>query len=386
MAEADLLIDVSRLIWRFWRGGLPTGIDRVCLAYVEHFRDRGQAVVHRRGRFTVLTPSHSRLLFDIFSRGSKSFRRDFIRLAPRAFAAGRRRPPRDGLLYINVGHTGLDEPSVGEWITENRLRAVFLIHDLIPLLYPEYCRAGEHAKHQRRMEIVLASAHGLIGNSQATINEVARCAAEHGLPMPPAIAASIAGPPVPRGVVPRKFERPHFIIVGTIEARKNHALLLHVWKRLVARLGDQVPLLVIVGQRGWEASLPVAMLDRAADLKGHVLEFGTCGDEELASLIAGARALLMPSFAEGFGLPIAEALQLGTPVIASDLAVFREFAGKIPTYLDPLDGLGWQNAIESFIGDPQDRQRQLAALGGYSAPGWSEHFASVEQWIEALPQ
>ncbi len=59
---------------------------------------------------------------------------------------------------------------------------------------------------------------------------------------------------------------------------------------------------------------------------------------ELSNWLAHARALLFPSFAEGFGLPVVEALSVGTPVIATDLPAFREAAGSIPEYLDPLDG------------------------------------------------
>src|SRR5207248_10247409 len=87
MAQRSILIDVSRLIWRVWRGGLPTGIDRVCLAYVEHFRSRAQAVVQRKGRYYVLSDRHSDLLFELFSRGSRGFRREFMQLAVRAFPA-----------------------------------------------------------------------------------------------------------------------------------------------------------------------------------------------------------------------------------------------------------------------------------------------------------
>jgi glycosyltransferase involved in cell wall biosynthesis len=234
------------------------------------------------------------------------------------------------------------------------------------------------------MENVLKSASGLIGNSQATLDDLAYFAASRGLPMAPSIAACIAGPPIPPSVVAKQLNRPHFITVGTIEGRKNHALLLHIWKRLVATYGSDTPLLVVVGRRGWEADHVLAMLDRAPDLKDHVVELGHCGDEELASLIAGARALLMPSYAEGFGLPVAEALQLGTPVIASDLPVFREFAGEIPTYLDFLDGKAWESAIMGFTGESLERERQVQAMVAYRAPSWDSHFEIIDEWLQTI--
>src|SRR5438309_11910429 len=99
MSERGVLIDVSRLIWRLWRGGLPTGIDRVCLAYVEHFRSRAQAVIQRGGRYYVLSEKHSDLLFDLFSGGSKGFRLSFVKLALMAIPAAMRTPGKKGLLY-----------------------------------------------------------------------------------------------------------------------------------------------------------------------------------------------------------------------------------------------------------------------------------------------
>lgn len=384
MAERELLIDVSRLIWRFWQGGQPTGIDRVCMAYVRHFAPRSQAVVQRRGFFYMLAPRHSDNLFALFEQGKTAFRSRFVHVASRAFASSRWSPPRKSMLYLNIGHTGLHEASLLHWVARHDVRPIYLVHDLIPLLHPEFCRPGEDSKHRRRMENVLKSGFGLIGNSQSTLDDLAYFAARRGLPMPPSVAAWIAGSPIPVSVTPKAFDRPHFITVGTIEGRKNHSLLLHIWKRLVATYGTDTPLLVIVGRRGWEASHALAMLDRALDLKEHVLELGACDDEKLASLIAGARALLMPSYAEGFGLPIAEALQLGTPVIASDLPVFREFAGGIPTYVDSLDGKAWQSTITSFTGESLERERQVQAMAGYRAPCWDSHFEVVDEWLKTI--
>ncbi len=383
MPQPDVLIDVSRLVWRFWRGKHPTGIDRVCLAYVEHFGNRAQAVIQRSGRYFILRRSHSDRLFALFAREPAFFKRDFVRLAVRAFPAAKGSVSKRGLLYLNVGHTGLDEPTMPLWVATNGLKAIFLIHDLIPLLHPEYCRAGEAVRHHRRMENVLTSATGIIGNSQTTVDDLAQFAKSQRLGMPPSVAALIAGSEMGTAITAKTFAEPHFVIVGTIEARKNHALLLQVWKRLVEELGSGAPLLAIVGHRGWEADQAIAILDRAA-LAGKVIEISNCNDRDLAGLIAGARALLMPSFAEGFGLPIAEALQLGTPVLASDLPVFREFASNIPTYLDSLDGPAWQSAVMEFTGKTRERERQLIAIKSYRAPDWDSHFQVVEEWLDML--
>ncbi len=93
----------------------------------------------------------------------------------------------------------------------------------------------------------------------------------------------------------------------------------------------------------------VDLLDRCVALKDHVTELPRCDDHELATWLAHAQALLFPSFIEGFGMPLVEALMLGVPVIASDLPVFREIAGDIPCYLDPIDGPGWRRAVLEYM-------------------------------------
>ena len=104
-------------------------------------------------------------------------------------------------------------------------------------------------------------------------------------------------------------------------------------------------------------------------------ELGHCGDEELASLIAGARALLMPSLAEGFGLPVVEALQLGRQWWQATCP-YSVNSPNIPTYVDVLDGKRWEQTIVSFIGDTPERQRQQQAMKNYRPPEWQAHFTS----------
>lgn len=380
----DYLLDVSRLVWRAWRGGLPTGVDRVCLSYARHFGSRSQAVVQRKGVQFVLSPNQSDRLFKLLLASKPARRQELVRFWAAAAPSGLRRRPLAGAIYLNVGHTGLNEASLPKWIARHRLRAVYLVHDLIPLTHPQFCRHGEAGKHRARMENVLTSAAGVIGNSQATLDDLADFARHRQLPMPPSIVAWINGSPRPSQQQPRTLSRPHFLAVGTIEGRKNHQLLLEVWRKLVADLGRDAPELLIVGRRGWRADHVFDQLDSLGELGGRVHELGACDDDELVGWMRGARALLMPSFAEGFGLPVVEALQLGTPVIASDLPVFREIASDLPLYLNASDAGGWERAVRAFIGDAQERSRQLARMQNYRAPDWTEHFSTVEHWLAVV--
>ncbi len=355
----------------------------MCLEYVKEFGARSLAVVQFRGAIRILSPADSDRLFAIITDGGSRIRPRLAFFATSAWIRAGRSPPRGGMIYLNVGHTGLHAAGLRDWIDANAVKAVYLIHDLIPITHPHFCRPGEKAKHARRIENALRSATGIIGNSQATLDVLESFAASRGLDMPPAIAAWISGYRLPGGVLPTRLERPHFVTVGTIEGRKNHLMLLEIWSRLAMDMGTSAPLLLIIGQRGWEADAAIAMLKRP-ELAGHVRELGRCGDRELAAAIAGARALLMPSFAEGFGLPVIEALELRTPVIASDLPVYREIVGDIPTYLPPDDDGAWEQTIRGFIDDAPERTRQMHAMERFRPPDWGGHFERVEKWLGGL--
>jgi glycosyltransferase involved in cell wall biosynthesis len=380
----EYLIDVSRVIWRCWSGRLPTGIDRVCLAYLEYFGDRAQAVIQRGGQHFILSPRGSDRLFQLLLARRPATRLNLARCLAMSIIGFRRPPHRPGLVYLNVGHTGLDEQSLPDWVRRHRLRAVYLVHDLIPLTHPQFCRTGELERHARRMENVLASATGIIGNSQATLAELETYARSQGRSLPRTVAAWISGAKPPARTDKPPLDTPYFVVVGTVEGRKNHQLLLDIWAELLAERGRDTPTLVVIGQRGWQAETAVAQLDRPEDFLSRVRHIDRGDDAELAAWLRGARALLMPSFAEGFGLPVIEALELGCPVIASDLPVFREIAGGIPTFLGPLDATGWKRTITTFIGDGPERTRQLAALPSFRAPSWAKHFAIVDRWLTTL--
>lgn len=380
---APFLLDVTRLIWRRWKGRLPTGIDRVCLAYLRHFGGRSHAVINHERFRTILNRQASQELFGILENPPRRFRTRLITGTLRHLRAFNEQGQER--LYLNVGHTGLDSPGFGNWISRSRIRPVYLVHDLIPITHPQFCRTGEEERHRIRMRTVLETASGLIGNSQATIDELSDFANSHRLPMPPAIAAWLGIGDLPQSAAGRTMQRPSFITLGTIEGRKNHLLLLDIWSRLIDRLGNGAPRLLIIGQRGWKADVVFDRLDQDEKLRGHVIELSRCSDKELAQHLTSARALLFPSLAEGYGLPLVEALSAGMPVIASDLPALREIGGRIPTYLHAQDHSAWEDTIVDYT-RPESRTRaaQLDRMKGFCAPTWEWHFQKVEAWLSTL--
>ena len=161
--------------------------------------------------------------------------------------------------------------------------------------------------------------------------------------------------------------------------------MLQLWRRLILRHGENAPRLVIIGQRGWECENVVDLLERCETLRGFVIECSSCSDVELVNYLHHAQALLFPSFAEGYGMPMVESLALGVPVIASDLPAFQEIAGDIPEYIDPLDGKRWGDLIEEYSNSASvTRVAQLRRIEGFNAPTWKQHFSIVDEFMEQL--
>lgn len=389
---APYLINVTRLLVQLWVGQMPTGIDRVCLAYVAHFATRSLAVVHvRHGLFAYsafLSRADSAELFERLLKPGEHFRRWLVFFLIKVAFTSWRRPSVRGCIYLNVGHMGIGVDGYGPWLERLGVRPVFFVHDLIPITHSEYCAPQAKAKHVARIENVLSRGVGVITNSRASLESLRQFADKHALPMPLAVPALLGidflRPEAASGLS-RPIAEPYFVVVSTIEGRKNHLLLLKIWRRLAEQLGQDAPRLVVIGRRGWEAESAMDLLDRCEVLQGIVIEKPACRDVELINHLQHAQALLFPSHIEGFGLPLAEALSLGTPVIASDLAVFREIAHDIPEYIDPLDGMRWLTMVQDYacVGSVS-RSQQLARMVGYQPPSWAEHFAIVNGFLRLL--
>ena len=399
-----IVFDVSRLLSRA-RRGTPTGIDRVELAYAEHLIAsdlplRFAATTPWGGLGILPRPVAEAYVVALAAmwRGAaqtSAHRRQVRRLArqlpfeplrPRLPALHAPAPAADRPVYLLVSHHHLERRRlIARLKRRSGASFVCLIHDLIPMEFPEYARPGQDLRHRRRIETAAALADAIIVGSAAT-GDALQPHLDRGGRAPPVLVAPFGidlpqapldGPPMPGS--------PYFVCIGTIEPRKNHLLLLNLWRQLAAERGALAPRLVLIGQRGWETDSVIDMLDRCPALRGLVIERNHLADSEMTRLLIGARALLLPSFAEGFGFPMIEALGLGVPVLCSDLAALRENGGEVAEYLDPLDARGWREAILDYqLDDSPRRQRQLARLDGWTATGWADHFAAVDGLIAQI--
>ena len=321
---------------------------------------------------------------NLFHRINHQIRRVSYCLTP-----DRHEPIPVGAIYLNIAQHLLEYPIHFKWLRRRAdVRAVFFVHDLLPLDYPEYFPEGSQSIFERRVNTMLTYGSAYITSTNAVckrVREEIEMREKRGSPIHVcALPSPLAAAQIDldrRGPVPR---RPYFVLLSTIEPRKNHLLILNIWREFASQ-GGEVPALVLVGGRGWEHEQVADMIDRCEAIRPYVFETSRLSSKALSHILMYAQAVLMPSIDEGYGLPVVEALSLGTPVIASNITVFQEITQRCATLIDPLDGLGWRDAIKALGARESGAWvRAQATAAGFHAPTWSTYFEGVEGFLATL--
>lgn len=386
------LLDLTRLTSRAGRGAL-TGIDRVEAAWASELMTRPESLfglVRTRMGFLLLDRSGIKGLLgrvegsiplgpnDLFGRLTRRGHpaRGRCEADLRRIAIGRAVPALLGRMlgplgrdfdYFNLGHTNLDPRTLGR-IARAGGRVRVMIHDTIPLDHPEFARSGTAGRFAARIAAVSARAETVITTTQTARRAAERHLARAGR-VPPAVVSALgvalAAPDaaaLPQGL---DLDRSFVLALGTIEPRKNLALLCDVWGG-----SADLPDLYVVGHPGWADP---ALFERLRQTPGiHLL--GALPDAAVAALMTRARALVFPSLAEGFGLPPLEAAARGLPVLCSDLPVLREVLQDYPVYLRPQDVYAWTKAISAA---GQAEGKLSVSRSGLTIADWSTHVEVV---------
>jgi glycosyltransferase involved in cell wall biosynthesis len=178
----------------------------------------------------------------------------------------------------------------------------------------------------------------------------------------------------------RKFgiQQPYFLAVGTIEPRKNLALLVEVFTTLKRSGQLESYQLVLVGGKGWKDAGLRSLLSAHEDDGVHPIGF--VNDSDLPSIYAGAEAFVFPSMYEGFGMPVLEARACDARVIASDTPEIREAGGDGPFYLLPM-AEPLSDALLCFCND-----KKLGVSYASSLPSWTDSAVKLAEVFYSRPQ
>jgi len=219
--------------------------------------------------------------------------------------------------------------------------AVMSVHDVSPWMNPAWHSGAGRVRRRAPLLIRLGIATMLITGTEAVRRQIIDL-----FNADPGRIVVVPDAPAPhlRRIDAPPPERPYFLFVGTVEPRKNVPVLIDAWRHVRSRYPVD---LMIAGR--FRSDAP------AVDAEPNLILRGEVTDDELASLYSGAVALVYPSLYEGFGLPVIEAMQCGTPVITSNDPALIEVSGAAGLHTSS-DGLA--HAMESLLLNPPERQRQ----------------------------
>lgn len=256
-----------------------------------------------------------------------------------------------------------------------------LLHDIIPLTRPDLVPSGEPAAFKKWLRTVLLTADHVFVSTDVTASAlrdwsrhagiVGRATAHaipFGVPREGAPGRAVRRPPS----LPENHPAGFVLSVGTIDRRKNQAMLLDVWESLAAEIGvSALPVLVLAGR----PNLP-GLAERSAGLAaaGKFVLLPDAADAELAWAYRHCRFTLFPSLAEGYGLPVLESLAAERCCIASDLPEIREIAGERVRLCPPQAPAAWAEAVRDMIAHPPS----LPPLW-LDRPRWTDSLAAIRE-------
>lgn len=246
----------------------------------------------------------------------------------------------------------------------SRSASVVTIHDLSFLVRPDLGEPRLTAYLTRAVPRAIESSHRIIAVSATVAGEIIErfpYARERVVAIPNGVRASDPGPRRQRS------SRPIVLTVGTIEPRKNHLGLVEAMRYVRQCHPDAI--LQVAGRVGW-LSREIMDVLRAEERAGRLTVIEGPDDEQLDELYRAANVFAYPSWYEGFGLPVLEAMTRSVPVVAADIPALREAGGDAAAYADPADPESIGAAIVQIL-DDASRATRLAALGRARASRFS---------------
>jgi glycosyltransferase involved in cell wall biosynthesis len=282
--------------------------------------------------------------------------------------------------FTRVANYGID---LAHWtyplpVRMPKAQNVYTLHDLVPLKLP-YTTADTKRVYLSMCQRIAREADHILTVSECSRNDIIEMLGVEPGRITNLYQASDTAQTI-EGVSDADIERyvegvlgvapkGYFLFFGAIEPKKNVARLLEAY------LGSGIKSpLVIVGAPGWGSKQDLALIEAMAalDTGKRVKWLGFLPRATLTRLIAGARAILFPSLYEGFGLPVLEAMELGTPVITSNISCLPEIGGDAPQYVDPYDVQSILTTIRTVDSDAGLRA-DMASKGLVQA----KHFSSA---------
>lgn len=283
----------------------------------------------------------------------------------------------------------LEPAHFGPFNLPKRILRITVMHDLTPILFPDYHHFHSQWLQKNFLPGILRKADLVLSNSKHTQRDIET----HYPSTVGKVHTILLGLSVPLGAVAKrnylhtqKIDAPYWLAVGTIEPRKNLRRLLEAYAQFREQHSERI-MLVIAGQQGWKSEAFFEALE-IHPYQEDIYLTGFVPDEALPQLYSHALALVYPSEYEGFGLPVLEAMACACPIICSNSSSLPEVGGEVAYYVDPFSTETISQQMSSLykLSDSERvalKNRALARAATFTWPGYVREFHRLLTQVHA---
>jgi len=271
----------------------------------------------------------------------------------------------------------------GPFNLPKRMKRITMIHDLTPILFPQYHRWHSQILQRLFLRSILKNTDWVLTNSRHTQTDVARVfpftqqKVSHVY-----LGRHVAFKPTPHAarIAELGINTPYFLNVGTVEPRKNLLTLLTAFELFCLKNSTNNQQLILVGEVGWKAEAVVQALENHP-FKSRIQRLGYVDFADLPILYTHSQALIYPSEYEGFGLPIIEALACGTPVIAAQNSSLAEIGEGAAIFFPTHDAEDLSKKMAQVIGQPPSKELLTQHAAQFSWTACARGFMALVEGI-----
>ncbi|HEX3685507.1 MAG TPA: glycosyltransferase [Bryobacteraceae bacterium] len=369
----SLYIDLSE----FLAVPMKTGIQRIS-GELCRYLPSGSVIPVRLdgGRFLALPPALISVIGGYFREGGEAGVEEIRRLGGPSCGTPIKIRPEDTVIVPEL--FGEDRAKFFREMPKQELqRCRFIVYDLLPATHPEYFPPGMPLGTFGYFQVIRQASHcGFISDYTRDIyyGRLKRTSERGGVVLP--LGSDALGERATEVIVNRPL---NFTVLGTIEPRKNHHLILDAFEPLLREIKGLT--LSFIGKMGWvETDLAVRVQALARDKSSGLRFHSAPGDNAIRGFIEQSRATIYVSGAEGYGLPPVESLWVGTPVIASKTIPSLEGIGSSGVHqVDPVTVLNLRRAVLAFLDNAYANQKTQETVH-LNLPTWQTFTEEVLRW------
>lgn len=273
----------------------------------------------------------------------------------------------------------------------NGVKLAVFVHDIIPVTHPQFAHSNTMYFFMNYIGAYLQYADIIITSTQSTLDEINKLSDELQLERKPGVVTSLGADfkvekkqtqsEVSSEVREIVKNRKYILIVGTIEPRKNHKVVLDAFEKRLFKKGLS---LVFAGRIGWNIQEFEARIKKHPMKGKQFFHVFNASDEDINYLYQNAYMMAFPTYTEGFGLPLIEALERKTPVIACNCPVLKEIGKDFCDYFNPDDSHAFARRVEKYLDDADAYKKLTKRIEKFKPDTWDEVTVKMVDALQTL--